>query len=150
MEINFPQTQHKPNNAHTDTIDIISGNTTATTYNLPSGIEIDITSATTTVYTHPSDIDLTEVNKSTNIFDLNRVKDIHTFIGYIIYMATCPISWKFIKDPYLSPNNNWYDKDHIEKWLSEKGNSPLTRQPRLKTSLAKDSTVEKLVNVVRA
>lgn len=42
---------------------------------------------------------------------------------------TCPITFVEMKDPYITPRGHSYEKEALEKWIKEKGNSPQTRDP---------------------
>ena len=45
---------------------------------------------------------------SISVYDINRGHDIPAYISTIIDMLTCPISFEFVKDPWLAPDIQTY------------------------------------------
>lgn len=41
----------------------------------------------------------------------------------------CPISFEIMTDPVITPNGDTYQREFIERWIREKGNCPITRNP---------------------
>jgi hypothetical protein len=41
----------------------------------------------------------------------------------------CPITGQLMIDPVFAKDGRCYEKEAIEKWIDQKGNSPFTRQP---------------------
>jgi hypothetical protein len=42
-------------------------------------------------------------------------------------IPTCPLTLQEIVDPVMDPEGNTYERSAITKWVTENGNSPLTR-----------------------
>lgn len=57
----------------------------------------------------------------------------------------CPISQEIMRDPYIDPEGNSYEKQKIMDWLSRNPVSPITRRPMVQTGLIPNRSLRTLI-----
>lgn len=57
----------------------------------------------------------------------------------------CPITFEIMKDPVIAVDGHTYERKAIEKWVREKKESPVTRQPMTSATLIPNLTVKHLI-----
>ena len=62
----------------------------------------------------------------------------------------CPISLQLLSDPVVSRVGQTYEREHIEKWLKEIPQCPLTRDPLNSKHLASNHALADVANAFRA
>ena len=62
----------------------------------------------------------------------------------------CPISLQLLSDPVVSRVGQTYEREHIEKWLKEIPQCPLTRAPLKSKHLAPNHALAHVANAFRA
>ena len=60
-------------------------------------------------------------------------------------MTLCPINHTTFKEPYAGPDHQTYEKDAIERWLTNHNTSPITRSPLHLYQMREDVTMKKLI-----
>ena len=62
-----------------------------------------------------------------------------------IEILKCPISGEIMEDPVMSPGGHTYEKKYIEKWIEQKGLSPLTKNILKKDDLRINYSVKNMI-----
>lgn len=57
----------------------------------------------------------------------------------------CPISQEIMKDPWMDPEGNSYEKEKIFEWLEKNSTSPITRNALKKDQLAPNRVLKRLI-----
>ena len=60
-------------------------------------------------------------------------------------MTLCPINHTTFKEPYAGPDHHTYEKEAIERWLSNHNTSPMSRSPLYIHQMREVVTMKKLI-----
>mgnify|MGYP001207650794 CR=1 FL=1 len=61
----------------------------------------------------------------------------------------CPITGELMSDPVSDPDGHTYERSAIEKWLSKKNSSPMTRQYLTIENLKENKSLKKSIDSIR-
>lgn len=59
----------------------------------------------------------------------------------------CPISHDIMRDPWMDPEGNSYEKDEIFSWLEKNATSPITRKPLRREELAPNRVLKNIIKL---
>ena len=61
----------------------------------------------------------------------------------------CPITGELMKDPVSEPDGHTYERNAIEKWIMDKGTSPMTRKNIGTSDLKPNLTLKKSIESIK-
>ena len=95
-------------------------------------------------------VEVTDGNSpsSTSVKDSPQLmlnKNVVTFIETLLTMTLCPINHTMFKEPFAGPDRQTYEKEAIERWLTNHNTSPMSRSPLYLEDMREDVTMTKLI-----
>ena len=95
-------------------------------------------------------IDVTDGNIANTVYvqdtpQLILNKNVVTFIESLLSMTLCPINHTTFKESYTGPDHYTYEKEAIERWLSNHITSPMFKSPLYIHQMREDVTMKKLI-----